>query len=80
MTTELAYIRFLSEADEERGFAELMRRTELHAFPEGVYGVNPEALSVLDDLQIRYRRATGEEVSANVPPRTVRNPVAAPVQ
>lgn len=61
--TELVYIVFLSRTDEERGFTQLIRRTPVHAYAQGLYGVDREASRILDELEIHYRHATQEEIS-----------------
>jgi hypothetical protein len=76
---DLTYIVFLGRSDEERGFALLMQRTPVHAYPHGVYGIDPAAAPLLTEAAIGYRQATEEEVSGNVPGRPVRNPAAAHV-
>jgi hypothetical protein len=58
------FIRFLSESDRARGFYELARRSRVSSLPDQVYQVPIEALSLLDDQHINYRRATDAEVKA----------------
>jgi hypothetical protein len=75
--SNLTYIIFLSQADEERGFTLLMQRTPVHAYAQGIYGVDREVSRILDEQEVRYRQATQEEISGNVPGRAVRDPAAA---
>jgi hypothetical protein len=69
-----AYILFLSEEDRIRGFGTLARCARISSLPERVYQVPVEALQLLEDQQIKYRRATDAEVKAAND--QVRNPVA----
>jgi hypothetical protein len=59
---QTVFIRFLSESDRTRGFYELARRARVSSLPGQVYQVPIEALRLLDDQQINYRRATDAEV------------------
>lgn len=76
----LAYIVFLTRPDEELGFTLLMQRTPVHAYAQGVYGVDRSACSILDEREVRYREATEEEISSTVPGHSVRDPAAAHLQ
>ncbi len=65
----------LLDSDRARGFYELATRARISSFPGGIYQVPMEALSLLDQRQISYRRATDEEVKAAHD--QVRNPAPA---
>jgi hypothetical protein len=69
------YIKFLSEADRARGFLELAKRARIASLPGQVYQVPREALPILEQSQINYRRATDAEVKEAHD--QVRNPSAA---
>jgi len=56
------YIRFLSQEDRVRGFYEMATRARISSFPGEVYQVPIEALRLLEDQHIGYRRATDAEV------------------
>ncbi len=56
------HIRFLSQEDRVRGFYEMATRARISSFPDGVYQVPIEALRLLEDQHIAYRRATDAEV------------------
>lgn len=60
MTT--IYIRFLTHDDRVRGFYALATRSRVGSLPGEIYQVPIEALKLLDDQQIGYRRATDDEV------------------
>lgn len=57
------YIRFLSEDERVRGFYELATRSRISSLPGAIYQVPLEALKLLDDQHIAYRRATDVEVA-----------------
>ena len=69
------YIKFLSEADRARGFFELAKRSRIGSLPGQIYQVPREALPILEELHIEYRRATDAEVKEAHD--QVRNPSAA---
>jgi hypothetical protein len=69
------FISFLSDKDRTRGSYELATRARISSFPGGIYQVPVEALPLLDEHQIAYRRATDEEVKAAHD--QVQNPAAA---
>jgi hypothetical protein len=69
------FIRFLSEEDCVRGFYELATRSRISSLPTEVYQVPIEALRLLEDQHIAYRRATDAEVKAAHD--QVRNPAPA---
>jgi hypothetical protein len=56
------YIKFLTHEDRVRGFYELATRSRIGSLPGQVYQVALDALSLLDDQHIGYRRATDAEV------------------
>ena len=56
------YIKFTSEENRARGFFELARHSRISSLPGEVYQVPREALKILEDHHIAYRRATDEEV------------------
>jgi hypothetical protein len=55
-------IKFLTEKDRVRGFYELATRAWVTSLPGTVYQVPLDALKLLDNQQIGYRRATDDEV------------------
>jgi gamma-glutamylcyclotransferase (GGCT)/AIG2-like uncharacterized protein YtfP len=59
---QTTYIKFLTEKDRAQGFLELARKSRIASFPGEVYQVPQEALKLLDDIHIAYRRATDTEV------------------
>ncbi len=59
---QTVFIKFNSQADRARGFYELATRARLGSLPGEVYQVPIDALRLLDDQQIGYRRATDAEV------------------
>ena len=71
---QTVFIAF-SDAERARGFYELATRARIGSFPGGIYQVPMEALRLLDDRQIPYRRATDEEV--RTAHDQVRNPAPA---
>ena len=72
---QTVYIRFLTEADRARGFFELAKHSRIGSLPGQVYQVPREALQILEDSHIDYRRATDAEVKDAHD--QVRNPSAA---
>ena len=56
------YIRFLTEDDRVRGFYELITRSRVSSLPGGLYQVPVDALRLLEDQHISFRRATDAEV------------------
>jgi hypothetical protein len=56
------YIKFLTEQDRVQGFYELVTRARVGSLPDQVYQVPIEALKLLDDKHIAYRRASDAEV------------------
>jgi hypothetical protein len=72
---QTVHIKFLTEDDRTRGFYELARRSRVGSLPSRVYQVPLEALQILDDLHIGYRRASDDEVKDAHD--QVRNPSAA---
>ena len=59
---QTVYIRFTSEADRERGFYELATRARIASFPGQIYQIPIGAITLLENENIGYRRATDEEV------------------
>ena len=59
---QLAYIKFNSRQDQVRGFYELATKAQVTSLPGRVYAVPWKALSLLDEENISYRRATDAEV------------------
>ena len=55
---QTVFIKFATQDDRVRGFYELATRARIGSFPDGVYQVPIEALRLLDDQHIGYRRAT----------------------
>ena len=72
---QTVYIKFLTDTDRARGFFELAKRSRVGSLPGQVYQVPLEALQILEDLHIDYRRATDVEVKDAHD--QVRNPSAA---
>ena len=58
------YIRFLTHDDRVRGFYELATRARVGSLPGEIYQVPIDALRLLDDQHVSYRRATDDEVKA----------------
>lgn len=56
------YIRFLTQEDRVRGFYELATRARVSSLPGELYQIPIEALRLLEDQHIAYRRATDAEV------------------
>lgn len=56
------YIKFLTPDDRVRGFYELATRSQIGSLPGEMYQVQLDALHMLDDQHIAYRRATDLEV------------------
>jgi hypothetical protein len=56
------YVKFLTEEDRARGFYELATRSHISSLPGTIYQVPLEALKLLENQQIGYRRATDAEV------------------
>ncbi len=69
---QTVYIKFLSEEDRTRGFYELARRSRIASIPGEVYQVARDALKILEDLHIGYRRASDDEVK--IAHDQIRNP------
>jgi len=58
------YIKFLSEDDRVRGFYLLATGARIGSFRNQVHQVPLDALKLLDDEHISYRRATDAEVTS----------------
>ncbi|MCI0365543.1 MAG: hypothetical protein L0219_16900, partial [Phycisphaerales bacterium] len=56
------YVKFLTENNRARGFFELAKRSTVGSLPGGVYQIPLEAVKLLEDLKIDFRRATDAEV------------------
>jgi len=61
---QTVFIRFATQEDRVRGFYQLATRSRIGSFPGEVYQVPLEALRILDDQHIAYRRATDAEMKA----------------
>ncbi len=72
---QTAFIKFFTQDDRVRGFYELATKARIGSFPGEIYQVPVEALELLDNQQIAYRRATDAEVKAAHD--QVRNPAPA---
>jgi len=72
---QTVYIKFLTEGHRAKGFFELAKRSRIGSLPGHVYQVSLEALQILDEIHIDYRRATDAEVKDAHD--QVRNPAAA---
>jgi hypothetical protein len=72
---QTVYIKFVTELDRAKGFFELAKRSRIGSLPGQVYQVPLEALQILEDMHIDYRRATDAEVKDAHD--QVRNPSAA---
>ncbi|HLW65218.1 MAG TPA: hypothetical protein VKS79_07865 [Gemmataceae bacterium] len=72
---QTVYIKFLTEADRARGFLELAKHARIASLPGQVYQIPREALPILEQNHIDYRRATDAEVKEAH--NQVRNPSAA---
>ena len=59
---QTTFIRFLTHDDRVRGFYELATRARCSSLPGEIYQVPLDALRLLDDQHIAYRRATDAEV------------------
>lgn len=58
------YIKFLTDDDRVNGFYEMATHARITSFPGAVYQIPIEALRLLDQQHVGYRRATDEEVKA----------------
>ena len=56
------FIRFVTPEDRARGFYELATRARISSLPGELYQVSIDALRLLEDQHIAYRRATDAEV------------------
>ena len=72
---QTVFIRFLTPDDRVHGFYELATRARVGSLPGETYQVPIEALRILDDQRIAYRRATDDEVKTAHD--QVRNPTPA---
>lgn len=62
---QTVFIKFPTRDDRVRGFYEIATRLHISSFPDEVYQVPLEALRLLEQRQIAYRRATDDEVKAS---------------
>jgi hypothetical protein len=62
LVMQTIFIRFLTQEDRVRGFYELATRARVSSLPGEMYQVPIEALRLLEDQHIAYRRATDAEV------------------
>ncbi len=69
---QTVYISLLTEDDRARGFYALATHAWVGSFAGRIYQVPMEALRLLDEQHVSYRRATDEEVNASHD--QVRNP------
>ncbi|HEV3006022.1 MAG TPA: hypothetical protein VGX78_16255 [Pirellulales bacterium] len=72
---QTVYIRFQTQEDRVRGFYELATRAHISSLPGGVYQVPMEAIRILEDQHIGFRRAKDAEVKGAHD--QVRNPAPA---
>jgi hypothetical protein len=69
------FIKFATQDDRVRGFYEMATKARIGSFPGEIYQVPIEALKLLEDQHIAYRRATDAEVKAAHD--QIRNPLPA---
>ena len=72
---QTVYIKFLTEEDRVNGYYELAMHSGIGSFPGKIYQVSKDALILLEDLHIGYRRASDDEIREAHD--QVRNPSAA---
>jgi hypothetical protein len=72
---QTVFIKFTTEGNRVRGFYELATRARVASWPDDVYQVPLEALRILDDQHISFRRATDGDVKSVH--NQVRNPTPA---
>lgn len=58
MLMQTVFIKFATPQDRVRGFYEVATRSRINSFPGEVYQVPLDALRLLEDRHIGYRRAT----------------------
>lgn len=61
---QTVFIKFSTEDERARGFYELATRARVGSLPGEIYQVPIDALRLLNDQHISYRRATDAEVTA----------------
>ena len=61
---QTVFIKFPTPDDRARGFYELATRARVASLPGEIYQIPIDALRLLDDQHISYRRATDAEVTA----------------
>jgi len=59
---QTVYIKFVTEEDRVRGFYELAKNARVSSLPGAVYQLPRDAVKILEDMHIAYRRATDDEV------------------
>jgi hypothetical protein len=59
---QTVFIRFLTQDDRVRGFYELATRARIASLPGEIYQLPIDALRILEDQHIAYRRATDAEL------------------
>jgi hypothetical protein len=72
---QTVYVKFLTEPARAKGFYELAKHSRIGSLPGQVYQVPFEALKILEEMHIDYRRATDAEVKDAHD--QIRNPSAA---
>lgn len=61
---QTVFIRLPTQEDRVRGFYELATRAHISSLPGEIYQVPIDALTLLDDQHVSYRRATDAELQA----------------
>lgn len=59
---QTVFIKFLAHEDRVRGFYEMATRSRISSLPGEIYQVPLDAIKLLEDQGIGYRRATDAEV------------------
>ncbi len=59
---EMIYVKFLNQQARVQGFFEIAKQSRIRSLPGEIYQISVDALKILDDLHIDYRRATDTEV------------------
>jgi len=72
---QTVFIKFVTHQDRVRGFYELATRARVASLPGEIYQTPIDALRLLEEQSIGYRRATDSEVQAAHD--QVRNPAPA---
>jgi hypothetical protein len=58
-----AYIKFLTDADRQKGLNELSEISQIIGLSDDIFCIPLKVLSTLDDLEINYTHASSEEVT-----------------